>query len=176
MTTSLSVAPLRWRALPGATRCEFVGKLRELYQAPTDESAFDSLALDKQQALMLLYRRLRELKLWHLVRSVENVYGEGGVGMSFAAWPVILSTLRRRPDFTRLFANHRDTAGGFYERRRAVAVLHFLYVEGKTGRSWTVHFDLHSPVYSPSSAWRHMCYEALGGVTPDWRRISESLA
>ncbi len=115
------------------------------------------------------------MKLWHVVRSVENVYGEGGVGMNFAAWPVILSTLRRRPDFTRLFANHRNTAGGFYERRRATAVLHFLYVEGAT-RSWAVHFDLHSLVYSPISAWRHVRYEALGGVTPDWRMIGESLA
>ncbi|MBA3320442.1 MAG: hypothetical protein H0T45_03225 [Pyrinomonadaceae bacterium] len=175
MTTTSSVAPLRWRALPGATRVDFASKLRDLYQAPTDESAFDSLALDKQQTLLLLYRRLRELKLWHVVRSVENVYGEGGVGMNFAAWPVILSTLRRRPDFTRLFANHRNTAGGFYERRRATAVLHFLYVEGAT-RSWAVHFDLHSLVYSPISAWRHVRYEALGGVTPDWRMIGESLA
>lgn len=174
MSAAAVIEPITWRVLPKATRADLTGRLRGLYQAPTDEGAFDSLALDKQQALLLLYRRMNELGLWRVVRSVENVYGRGGVGMSFAAWPVVLSTLGRRRDFTRLFANHRDTSGGFYERGRGQAVLHFLYVEGET-RQWAVHFDLYSPVHSPASAFRHLRHEALGGVTPNWQMIGATL-
>ncbi len=93
--------------------------------------------------------------LWHFVKRVTNVYGEGGVGLQFLAWPMIESTLSRRRDFTRLFANHNDTSGGFYEKDRDEAILHFLFQEGEP-RTWYVHFDLYSPVHSPASAWKHL--------------------
>jgi hypothetical protein len=71
-------------------------------------------------------------------------------------------------------ANHKDTTGGFYEKGRADAVLHFLYVDGSP-RKWYVHFDLYSPVHSPLSALRHLRYEFLGKLTPDWRMIQKCL-
>jgi hypothetical protein len=45
------------------------------------------VAIDKQQAMMLLVDRLQTKGLWHLVKRITNVYGEGGVGMQFEAWP-----------------------------------------------------------------------------------------
>ena len=70
----------------------------------TDAVAFESWPVDKQQALMLLMDRLQTKGLWHLVKRITNVYGEGGVGLQFEAWPMIESTLTRRRDFTRLMA------------------------------------------------------------------------
>src|SRR5262245_33133662 len=107
---------LFWKDLAFDIRDQLTGKLKDLYGAQGDEAAFDLLPIDKQQALLLLLRRLGEKELWQTVRKVENVYGLGGVGMQFEAWPVLESTLRRRPDFTKLFAKHRRTSGGFYER------------------------------------------------------------
>ena len=150
------------------------GKLAGLWDAPTDAAAFDSWSPDKQQAMLLILKRLVAKDLWHLVRKVENVYGEGGVGIQFAAWPMIESALSRRRDFTRRFANHKDTSGGFYERRRRDAVLHFLYQEGDP-RTWYVHFDLYSPVHSPASAMKHLRHEFMGKVRPDWRMIAKCL-
>ena len=168
---------LHWRDLSADARAALAGRLAGLWGAPTDEAAFDSLATDKQQALLLLLRRVRQKDLWHVVRKVTNVYGVGGVGMSFDAWPVVRSTLKRRSDFTRWFANHRDTTGGFYERGRGRGVLHFLYVD-KPGepRAWAVHFDLYSPVHSLASVLSHIRHEALGGLTPDWRAIKTALS
>lgn len=169
---------LNWRDLSEETREGLGRKLEGLYGQGSDQNAFDALATDKQQALLILFRRLQELKLWHAVRRVENVYGMGGVGMDFAAWPLILSTLRRRSDFTRRFANHHDTTGGFIERGTGSprASLHILYVEQENGaRRWAAHFDLHHPWASPRSAWRHFVHEKLKGLTPDWRVISASL-
>ena len=169
-------ARLSWQSLPADYRAALAGRLAGLWGAPTDEAAFDSLAVDKQQALLLLLRRLLQLDLWPVVRKVTNVYGEGGVGMAFDAWPVVASTLARRRDFTRRFANHRNTTGGFYEKGRGEGVLHFLYVD-KPGspRQWQVHFDLYSPVYSPASALRHLRREFVGKYTPDWRAITVAL-
>jgi hypothetical protein len=169
-------ARLSWQSLPADYRAALAGRLAGLWGAPTDEAAFDSLAVDKQQALLLLLRRLLQLDLWSVVRKVTNVYGEGGVGMAFDAWPVVASTLARRPDFTRRFANHRDTTGGFYERGRGAGVLHFLYVDRpEQPRAWAVHFDLHSPVHSLLSALRHLRHEMFGRQTPDWRAIKDAL-
>ncbi|MGH9940829.1 MAG: hypothetical protein ACRD9R_00530 [Pyrinomonadaceae bacterium] len=181
MTETTDPRPLLllWRNLRADLRRDLAGRLAGLYGAPADDAAFDALSVDKQQALFQIYWRMARLGLWPVVERVENVYGVGGVGMSFAAWPFILSTLKRRKDFTRLFANHCDTTGGFYERGRVAAVLHFLYVDKKNGgahRSWAVHFDLHSPVYSPASAFRHLRVEAIGKLTPDWRMIGAALA
>lgn len=145
-----------------------------MWGAETDEAAFNSWAPDKKYALLLLLHRMRVKELWHLVKRIDNVYGEGGVGLQFEAWPMIESTLARRADFTRRFANHNDTAGGFYEKGRDEAVLHFLFQEGKP-RIWYVHFDLYSPVHSPGSAWKHLRFEFLSKTKPDWRRIAKSL-
>ena len=165
---------LSWSDLSAEMRERLNGKLVGLWGAPSDAAAFESWPVDKQQALLLLANRMAQIGLWHLVRRVTNVYGEGGVGIQFLAWPMIESTLQRRKDFTRLFANHKDTSGGFYEKLRASAVLHFLYQEGDP-RTWYVHFDLYSPVHSPRSALKHLRHEFLGKLTPDWRMISKRL-
>ena len=104
---------LTWADLPAATRELLAGKLAGLWGAPTDAAAFDSWPLDKKQGLLLLLKRLNSKGLWRLVKKVTNVYGRGGVGLQFEAWPMIESTLSRRRDFTRMFANHKGTSGGF---------------------------------------------------------------
>ncbi|HEX7294408.1 MAG TPA: hypothetical protein VF251_01565 [Pyrinomonadaceae bacterium] len=174
MSESVSENALTWASLPRETRELLCGKLIGMWGALSDEAAFDSWALDKKQALILLVERLNEKGLWHLVKQVTNVYGEGGVGIQFLAWPMIESTLKRRPDFTRRFANHKDTSGGFYEKKRADAVLHFLFQEGDP-RQWYVHFDLYSPVHSMTSALRHVRHEFIGGLKPDWQMIAKYL-
>jgi len=174
MGNSESPAP-GWTELPDATRELLSGKLVGLWGAPSDAAAFDSWPLDKKQALLLLLKRMQFKGLWRLVKRVTNVYGEGGVGLQFEAWPMIESTLSRRPDFTRRFANHSDTTGGFYEKQRGVAILHFLFQEGEP-RTWHVHFDLYSPIHSPGSAWRHLRHEWLGKVKPDWKDIQRFLS
>jgi hypothetical protein len=165
---------LTWAELPSDTRELLSGKLAGLWGAPTDAAAFDSWPLDKKQGMLLLLERLRSKSLWRLVKRVTNVYGEGGVGLEFEAWPMIESTLTRRRDFTRLFANHPDTSGGFYERDRGTAILHFLFQEGEP-RRWYVHFDLYSPVHSLRSGWQHLRHEYLGKLKPDWRTIAKHL-
>jgi hypothetical protein len=172
----VNILPQRhlWRELHAQTREALTGKLVGLWGAVSDEAAFDSLAEDKQQALLIVLSRMQDKDLWHLVRSIDNVYGESGVGMGFAAWPFIQSTLSRRRDFTRRFANHKDTSGGFYEKGRPDAVLHFLFQEGSP-RKWYVHFDLHSPVHSWKSAVKHLRYEFLGNICLDWKMIKQCL-
>ena len=66
------------------------------------------------------------------------------------------------------------TTGGFYEKRRGDAALHFLYVAGQP-QKWYVHFDLYSPVYSLVSLLKHVRYEFVGKLTPDWRMIQKLL-
>ena len=168
------LSPLTWADLPLNKRELLQGKLAGLWGAPTDAAAFESWTIDKQQAMLLLLDRMYAKDLWHVVKRVTNVYGEGGVGLQFEAWPMIESTLIRRRDFTRLMANHKDTTGGFYERRRGAAILHFLFQEGEP-RTWYVHFDLYSPVHSPGSAFRHLRHEFLGRVRPDWQMIAKHL-
>ncbi len=170
-------APLRWVDLAHELRQAFASRLVGLWGAPSDEMCFDNLSVDKQQALVLLAGRMLQLGLWPAVRKVTNVYGEGGVGMAFDASPIVASTLERRRDFTRRFANHKDTTGGFYEKGRGAAVLHFLYIDKPSkAREWQVHFDLYSPVHSPASVWQHVRHEFIGKVTPDWRAISTALS
>jgi hypothetical protein len=178
MSTPSSEKPatkqLRWQELPPRTREALEHRLEGLYGQPSDESAFDALAVDKQQALLIIARRFYELDLWATVRLVENVYGEGGVGMNFVPWPVLKSTLEGRKDFTQRFAKHKDTDGGFLETGVGRASLHILYVDGET-RKWAAHFDLYNPWASPLNAWRHLLNEKLRGYTPDWRAIGDSL-
>ena len=168
------VQQLLWSDMAGELRDALSGKLVGLWDATTDEAAFNALSVDKQQALLLVQARLQAKELWHLVRNITNVYGAGGVGIAFNCWPILEATLNRRKDFTRRWARHGDTSGGFYEKARASAVLHFLYVNA-TQRRWYVHFDLYSPVYSPASTFRHVRYESIRKVTPDWRMIKKAL-
>jgi hypothetical protein len=165
---------LRWSDVSQGTREGLERKIRGLYGAADERAAFDNLEIDKQQSLLLLMRRLQKLSLWELVRRVENVYGEGGVGMGFRAWPGLLSELQRRRDFTTRFASHRESAGGFIERGCVQASLHFLYQE-KGERIWAVHFDLYNPWSSPLNALRHLFYEKIKGTTPDWRMVRACL-
>jgi hypothetical protein len=163
-----------WNALSGEIREALAGKLCGLWGAGDDEAAFNNCAVDKQQTLLLLVSRLRTKKLWQVIRNINNVYGEGGVGIAFSAWPFVKSTLSGRKDFTRFLANHKDTTGGFYEKGRGDAVLHFLYLEGEP-QKWYVHFDLFSPVHSLVSAFKHLRYEFVGQLRPDWRMIKQRL-
>lgn len=175
MSRELRVERFRWQELSSEVREQLERKLDGLDGARSSEEAFDNLVVDKQQALLLLMNRLQDLKLWDSVRRVENVYGRGGVGMNFSAWPELAAKLRERKDFTTRFARHRDSAGGFLERHRTRASLHFLYRdEGE--RLWAVHFDLYNPWSSTGNALRHLLYEKLRGLTPDWRAIRAALS
>jgi hypothetical protein len=167
--------PIPWQDLAEDVREALTGKLSGLWGATSDEAAFNACAVDKQQTLLIMASRLREKNLWHVIKKIDNVYGEGGVGIGFSAWPFVKSTLTARKDFTRRMANHKDTTGGFYEKGRADAVLHFLYLEGKP-QKWYVHFDLYSPVQSPASALKHLRYEFVGKLTPDWKMIKQRLS
>jgi hypothetical protein len=173
--SSAAVSQTLWKNLTEDLREALTGKLSGLWGAASDEEAFNACPVDKQQTLLIMANRLQAKNLWHVIRKIENVYGEGGVGLGFSAWPVVESTPSARKDFTRFLANHKDTTGGFYEKGRADAVLHFLFVEGKP-RKWYVHFDLYSPVHSPLSAFKHFRYEFIGKLTPDWRMIQQCLS
>jgi len=167
------VSPVVWDELPGETRAGLERKLEGLYGAASDKDAFNYLVLDKQQALLLLLRRLSELDLWGAVARIDNVYGEGGVGMSFTAWPFLLSSLRRHKAFTSLFAKHHNNSGGFMEIKRPRGSLHFCYVEGES-REWAVHFDIYNPWASPINAWRHLLHEKIRNEAANWKVIGES--
>lgn len=171
MTGAARAKRIGWREVSGEVRDALERKIKGLYGAESCEAAFDNLTIDKQQALLLLFGRLNELVLWEFVRRVDNVYGEGGVGMNFLAWHGLLSELQRRKDFTARFAAHRDNDGGFIELGRAKGSLHFLYQREGGQKVWGVHFDLYNPWSSPMNAWRHLLYEKLQGVTPDWRTV-----
>jgi hypothetical protein len=167
--------PKRWRELSEDLRAALAGKLDGLYGATGDEQAFDALEVNKQQALLLFVGRLGNLHLWREVERVENVYGRGGVGMNFAASALLEPSLRSRTDFTSRWASHQDATGGFRERRRRSAALHFLYAGEGRARRWSVHFDLYNPLASPLGAWQHLLQETLRGVTPDWQMIRAEL-
>ena len=150
-------------------------KLEGLYGGASDETVFDQLTVDKQQALLILVRRFQDLMLWNAVRRIENLYGEGGVGMNFLAWPYLKSTLERRANFTTFFARHRKTTRGFIERGTRRAALHILYSEERASKIWEAHFDLYNPWSSPLNAWHHLLHEKIRRETPDWRIIGASL-
>lgn len=182
--TSLA-SHLNWNQLPAEIRFHLSRKLEGLYSQPSDAAAFSTLAQDKQQALLIIFRRLEQLRLWDWVRRIENVYGLGGVGMSFSAWPGFHRTLARHRHFTSLWATHKNANGGFRERGRRQAVLHFLYPDQanqpvatsgvQTNNLWMVHFDLYNPLASPACFWRHWWRESLGRQTPDWQAIDKAL-
>jgi hypothetical protein len=172
---------LRWRALAPSVRAALEGRLDGLYGINGDMQSFDALGVDKQQALLIFVRRFQSLKLWSAVHRIENIYGTGGVGMSFKASARLAQALSLRNDFTTLFASRRSRRGGsnergFRERRRERAALHFLFDEREDKeRRWSVHFDFYNPLASPRSAWRHFYFESLRGTTPDWRAITTAL-
>jgi hypothetical protein len=166
---------LLWARLPERLRASLERKLEGLYGGSKSETVFDHLAIDKQQALLIIARRLLALNLWDAVRRIENLYGEGGVGMNFLAWPYLKSTLERRRDFTALFARHHNTTKGFIERGTRSASLHILYRDDSTRRGWEAHFDLYNPWASPANAWRHLLHEKVHGQTPGWRTIGQAL-
>jgi hypothetical protein len=167
---------LVWADLDHATREALDNKLEGLYGYGPTPAAFDSIPVDKQQALLLLVRRLIALRLWDAVRRIDNVYGEGGVGMYFTAWPFLNSVLRNRKDFTSFLARHSDNSGGYLERSRVNATLHFLYIDRAEPdhgeRHWHVHFDLYGPWGSPLSTARHLWREKFRSQHPDWRAIA----
>jgi hypothetical protein len=165
---------LRWHDLTDRSRAALDRKLEGMYGGGMGETVFDALAIDKQQALLILMRRFSALELWSTVRRIENLYGLGGVGMNFTAWPFIKSTLERRSDFTTWFARHRKTSAGFIERRTGRASLHILRDEGSESR-WQAHFDLYNPWASPLNAWRHLLHEKIRRETPDWSIIGAAL-
>lgn len=168
------VAKLVWEELPEALRADLTHKLEGLYGAEDDARAFDALAVDKQQALLLFAVRLRDLHLWREIESIENVYGLGGVGLNIRARRTLASTLNAHKRFSSRFAAHGDTAGGFYETGRARAALHFLRVKADATR-WSIHFDLHAPSATAFSLFRHLWHEKWRGETPDWRAIKAAL-
>jgi hypothetical protein len=166
---------LRWQELPPDTQGALSGKLEGLYGRARDEDAFDSLAVDKQQALLILARRFLELNLWSAVARIGNVYGEGGVGMNFEPTALLYALISTRLDFTNRFANHSDTTEGFIERGVGRASLHMLYVDRGEERQWAAHFDMYNPWASPMNAWRHLLNEKIRGYTPNWRDIGASI-
>jgi hypothetical protein len=165
---------LLWDELPEAWRGDLTLKLEGLYGQADDRSAFDALAGDKQQALLLFAHRLRDLNLWREIESVGNVYGLGGVGMNFLAQRRLASTLAAHRQFSTRFARHGDCAEGFIEIGRSRATLHFLRVK-RDAHLWSVHFDWHAPATSPLSALRHLWHEKFRGETPDWSAIKAAL-
>ncbi|GAC1399511.1 MAG: hypothetical protein NVSMB56_14530 [Pyrinomonadaceae bacterium] len=183
---NLTYAHLSWHNLPSSLQGALALKIQCLYGNAASQQAFEALSPDKQQALLLLWWRLSQLNLWRAVRRIDNVWGEGGVGMTFAAYPFLASGLinarcegRRR--FTSFLARHKNSTAGFYERGRHAAILHFLYAEDANNqddaasRRWSVHFDYNSPVGSLHSAWRHLRAEYFGGFAPNWRNIRTTL-
>jgi hypothetical protein len=156
-------------------RAHLKRKLEGLYGGTPDEIVFDQLSVDKQQALLIFVRRFLALKLWDTVRRIENLYGEGGVGMNFLAWPYLKSTLEKRATFSTWFARHRNTSRGYIERSTRRASLHILYADRSGKRGWEAHFDLYNPWASPLGAWHHLMQEKLRRQTPDWRIIGASL-
>lgn len=161
---------LRWHELSAEAREILRSRLAGLWSAPDDQGAFDQLSLDKQQALLILAGRLSQIGLWQAVRRIKNVYGIGGVGIDFEAWPFLESELRRRPDFTRRFAKRKSVSGGFYERGRSRAALHFLF-QNTEPRLWHVHFDFYNPVHSVPAFMQHVRHEYFGKLRPDWQMI-----
>ena len=90
--------------------------------------------------------------------------------MYFDAAADLERQLRMRRDFTRAFARHRDNTGGFLEKGRHHASLHFLYIDPQTGtREWHVHLDYYGPYGSPLTAMQHLFYERWRKFRPDWR-------
>jgi hypothetical protein len=164
---------LVWRELAANVQDALAGRIEGLYGGAGAAAIFDTLSRDKQRALLIFARRLGGLNLWRGVVRVTNVYGEGGVGLTFFAADGLKLKLSRSPRFTSRFAAHRDTAEGFCELKRGQAALHFLRAR-RGEREWSVHFDLYAPL-NPSSMLRHLWYEKLLARKPDCDEIAAAL-
>lgn len=159
---------------PSSMPAEFRGKLEGMYGWGSDEQVYATLPLDKRAALLLIANRLIQKDLWNAVGRIVNVYGMGGVGMYFGAVIDLESELRARKDFTRRFARHRDNTGGFLERNRRHASLHFLYIDPPdTQREWHVHLDLYGPMGSFLTTAKHLLHERWRKFRPDWRVMKD---
>jgi len=156
---------------------EFGGRLEGLYGWGGDEAVYETLPLDKRAALLLIARRLKQIDLWPAVGKIVNVYGLGGVGMYFSAMIDIAAELDARPGFTRYFARHRDCSGGFLEKHRRHASLHFLYLDPPGApREWHVHLDLYGPMGSFWTSANHLWHERWRRFRPDWRVMKDFVA
>jgi hypothetical protein len=167
-----SAEPQRWSKLSPEIRTGLCGRLAGLYGFPSDEAAFDFLGVDKQNALLLLFQRFETLRLVQTVIRIENVYGLGGVGFDFLASSNLEKTLGSSTGFSKLFARHRNSSIGFLERHRNSATLHLLRVKSERDK-WGAHFDLHSPIGSIGSSFKHLYHEKVLGKTPDWIDIAK---
>lgn len=154
----------------------FRGKLAGMYGWGSDEDVYARLPEDKHEALSLLAKRLIETDLWQAVGTIVNVYGVGGVGLYFGATRDLQAELSGRPDFTRAFARHHDNTGGFLEKRRKHASLHFLYIDPpQDERQWHVHLDYYGPYGSLMTTAQHLFYERWRKFRPDWRLMKTAV-
>lgn len=172
MSMSIDAAELpgKWSELSDEERVRYQGRLGGLWGHEGDEAAYDSLTRDKQEALALISERLIKLDLWKSVGRIVNVYGRGGVGIYFDATGDLEAELSRRRKFTRTFARHHDNTGGFIEKGRKRASLHFLYIDPTEGeREWHAHLDLYGPYGSMLSTAQHLYYERWKKFRPDWK-------
>lgn len=159
---------------PSSMPPEFRGRLEGLYGWGADEEVYARLPIDKRAALLLISRRLTAVDLWRAVRRIVNVYGLGGVGLYFDSQIDLESELKGRRDFTRRFARHRDNTGGFLEKHRRHASLHFLYIDSpNAGREWHVHLDLYGPMGSLLTVARHLFHERWRKFRPDWQIMKD---
>lgn len=159
---------------PSSMPEEFRGRLEGMYGWGTDQQVYAALAQDKRAALLLVASRLLEKDLWKAVGRIVNVYGVGGVGLYFGALIDLESELKTRRDFTRRFARHRDNSGGFLERNRRHASLHFLYIDRPDDeREWHAHLDLYGPMGSFLTTSKHLFHEKWRKFRPDWQMMKE---
>ncbi len=146
------------------------GKLAGMYGWGSDEDVYARLPEDKREALTLVASRLLAVDLWQAVGRIVNVYGIGGVGLYFSATSDLKSVLSDRQDFTRAFARHHDNTGGFLEKKRKHASLHFLFIDPPHGeREWHVHLDYYGPYGSLATMAQHLFYERWKKFRPDWK-------
>lgn len=171
MSAVAGSASLAWEQLKPSTRHLLAGKLDKLYGHTRAAAAFNALVEDKQQALLLLLRRFLELDLWPHVRQIENVYGEGGVGMNFAAWPSFHETLRWHRDISPRLAKRPGFEGGFRELRVQHGGLHILYRGRGTEQRWDAHFDCYNPLFSLANTARHVWHEVIKKQPPSWHQV-----
>ena len=174
MAVAIHEEPRAWAEISQERRERYRNKLSGLYGHDGDEAAYNALTRDKQEALDLLSDRLVGLDLWRHVGRIVNVYGRGGVGIYFSAASDLESDLQSRRQFTRSFARHRDNTGGFLEKGRRRASLHFLYIDPQEGeREWHVHLDLYGGWGSIVTAVQHLYYERCRKFRPDWRIMKQ---
>ena len=163
-----------WAELTEQERDRYGGKLSGIYGHEGDEGAYNALPNDKHEALSLISGRLIQMDLWQYVGRIVNVYGVGGVGMYFSAVGDLALELDGRREFTRWFARHHDNSGGFLEKGRRHASLHFLYIDPPhSEREWHVHLDLYGGWGSVITAFQHLYWERWKKYRPDWRIMQQ---